>query len=176
MSTLLEWKKSKEGTFKRNAYIGLKQDLTWVIKSPNTHLIASGPIWDVRDMTWVIRVSLDTLEKKWNYLKWRCDFRNLIVLGHIWEQELLFVVKILWLEWFESPKVHLTSWEYFWVEMTLLWLDWNESIKFEGKRVHWRLKRCYSNASSCNDTFRDKWCFWVRLECLGASMDVFGVI
>jgi hypothetical protein len=100
--------------------------------------------------------------------------RNLIVIGQFWEQKLLFLVRKLWLEWFESPKCHLASRKHFLNEMDLIWLNWNGSTKFEGKRVHWRLKRCHSNALSCNDTIRDGQCFYIRLY-LSVYLSVWGL-
>lgn len=81
---------------------------------------------------------------------------DLIALGHVWEHELLFVVDEILLEWFESPQTHLTSWEQFWVQRDVIWVDWSRSTKFEDKKIHLILKRCYSNALTSKDTFR-KW-------------------
>ena len=87
----------------------MKQNLTWMIKILSPYLKASGLIWCMIDQTRVIKVFLGTLEKKWTYLRWRrSKLSDLMVVGHIWEQEPLFVVNWIWLEWFESLRTHLT--------------------------------------------------------------------
>ena len=49
-SDLSDWRVQRLNS-RENTFIWVKQNLTWVFKSLNTHLGANGVIWCMRDMT-----------------------------------------------------------------------------------------------------------------------------
>lgn len=103
---------------------------------------------------------MGTLERKWTYLRWkRC---NLIVLGHIWKQELLFAVNKIWPEWFEDPK---PIWHH------KIFLSWNGPYlnELEWKHKIWRQRGFIGDWKG---VIQMHWVAKIHLESKGVSLNM----